>query len=307
VWFFISVSICILIAMTPLDVAQDKFFRKNLKWYLLITLFLANFLIWHTIFNESKDGILSVAFLDVGQGDALLIETPQGQQVLIDGGRGRAVLQQLGEVMPFYDRFIDVVIATHPDQDHIGGLPYVLTRYDVGMVVESGATSDTEAYEALEKTIEENAIKSIVARRGMKLALSDSAYLLFLFPDRDVSNMHPNEASIVAKLVFGDTSFLFTGDSPKKIENYIANKHNELLNVDVLKVSHHGSKTSSSELFVGYSSPEYAVISVGEGNRYGHPNEEVLATLAQFDINVLRTDVDGTVIMESDGSRLYLR
>ena len=280
--------------------------KKNLQWYFLGLLLTATFFVWYAVFAES-DQRLTVAFLNVGQGDAILINTSGNQQILIDGGSNKQVLNELSKVMPFYDRSIDVVIATHPDQDHISGLLDVLERYEVDFVIEPGVESETAVYKEFEKLVDEKQIKKILARRGMKLVLSDGAYLLILFPDRDVSKMDTNDASIVAKLVYGNTSFLFTGDSPKKIEGYLVSIDKENLGVDVLKAGHHGSKTSSSESFIGYTSPEYAIISAGENNRYGHPHKEVLDILEKFGAQILRTDELETIIIESDGENIEIR
>lgn len=280
-------------------------FLKYFKHGFLLLLLGAVFLVWYAVFAGSKQD-LTVAFLDVGQGDAIFIDIAGGQQILIDGGPNKKILAELGKVMPFYDRSIDIVIATHPDQDHISGLLDVLERYDVSLIIEPGAKSEIAAYESLENLIKEKGVKKILARRGMKLALSNGAYLLILFPDRDVSKMDTNDASIVAKLVYGDTSFLFTGDSPKKIENYFVFIDSESLDIDVLKAGHHGSKTSSSESFIGYASPEYAIISAGRNNRYGHPHKEVLDILEKLGIKILRTDLLGSIIMKSDGKGIFV-
>lgn len=280
--------------------------KKNLQWYFLGLLFVATFFVWYVVFAES-DKSLTVAFLNVGQGDSILIDTPNQQQILIDGGPNRQVLAEISKIMPFYDRSIDVVIATHPDSDHIGGLPEVLERYDVDFFIEPGVESTNAVSKELEKIVEEKKIKKILARRGMKLVLSDGAYLLILFPDRDTTNWDTNDASIVAKLVYGDTSFLFTGDSPQKIEKYLISLDSESLDVDVLKAGHHGSKTSSSESFIGYTSPEYAIISAGKNNRYGHPHQEVIDILEKFGVKILRTDLVGSIIMKSDGENILLR
>lgn len=281
-------------------------FIKNYRIYVLSVLLLATIFTGYAVYVESPSD-LKVSFLDVGQGDAILINTSQHQQILIDGGPGKAVLRELSKEMPFYDRSIDVVIATHPDADHIGGLPDVLTNYNVGIVMEPGVESDTSIYKEFEKIIQEKNIKRILARRGMRIELSDGAYLLILFPDRNMVGSDTNDASIVAKLVYGNTSFLFTGDSPKKIEDYLISLDAESLDVDVLKAGHHGSKTSSSESFVGYASPEYTVISVGTNNRYGHPNQEVLDTLNNFGAKILRTDLSGRIIFKSDGVNLEVK
>jgi len=254
--------------------------------------------------TEDRSGILKVSFLDIGQGDAIFIEAPNGNQVLIDGGSNRAVLKELGKVMPFYDRTIDVVIATHPDKDHIGGLVEVLKNYRTDMVMESGVSSDTGVYQELEKTIADKKLPRILARRGMSLNLGDGVRLNILFPDRDTEGWETNTASIVAKLVYGNNSFLLTGDSPIAIENYLSMIDGQNLKSDVLKAGHHGSRTSTSESFASLVSPQYAVISAGKNNQYGHPHKEVLDILEKIKAVILKTYENGTISFSSDGERV---
>jgi len=280
--------------------------EKNFKWYFLVALFLANVLVWYAIFTEERNGILTVAFLDVGQGDAIFIEAPNGNQMLIDGGPNQAVLKALGDVMPYYDRSIDIVLATHPDKDHIGGLPGVLERYDVSFFVDPGAKAETGVYEALMEAVFMEGGEYVLARRGTNLFLDDDVYLSILFPDREVAGMKPNDASIIARLTYGEVDFLLSGDAPKKIEEFVANLDANHLNVEVMKIGHHGSKTSTSELFVGLASPLFAVISLGKDNSYGHPHKEVLDTLSRFRIPTLRTDEEGTIIFKSDGEKISI-
>ena len=263
-------------------------------------------LVWYAVFSEEREGLL-VGFLNVGQGDAIFIQAPNGNQVLVDAGPNKAVLRELAKLMPFYDRSIDVVVATHPDVDHIGGLPKVLESFHIDLVIEPGVGSDHPAYIEFEKMIQEKDINKVLARRGMRVALDQDAYLLVLFPDRDVAGLNSNDASIVAKLVYGNTSFLFTGDSPKKIEDYLISLSPESIDADVLKIGHHGSRNSTSESFVGYASPDYAVISVGKDNHYGHPHKEVLDILENFGVQIFRTDELGTIVMESNGEDIVLK
>lgn len=284
-----------------------KSIQKYLKFIILFLLFLINFFIWSGVFAQERGGILKVIFLDVGQGDAIFIETPSGNQILIDGGPDKKVLRELSEVMPFFDRTIDIVIQTHPDQDHIGGLPAIFEGYEISKFIESGVVSDTDAYKFLKNLVGEEKSEQILARRGMILDLDNNIYLKILFPDRDVSKIDTNDASVVAQLVYGDIEFLFTGDLPQKIENYVISLDGEKLQSDVLKVGHHGSKTSSSKSFVGFVSPEYAVVSVGADNKYGHPNKEVIDLLNEFGVNILKTSESGTIIFETDGENLYFK
>jgi competence protein ComEC len=283
--------------------------KKYFKPAVVVALLLANVCVWYAVLREDRHGVLTVAFLDVGQGDAIYIEAPNGNQMLIDGGPDRKVLSSLSKVMPFYDRSLDMVMATHPDADHVGGLSPVLAAYDVASVIEPFATTSrhTPQYDAFVVREASEGSQHIAARRGERVILSPGVYLEILFPDRDVeNNTDTNYESIVARLVYGNTSFLFTGDAPKDIEEYLAALDGQSLHSNVLKVAHHGSKNSASDLFLGFTNPDYAVISVGKNNRYGHPNKEVLDELDKFKIKTLRTDEEGTIVMQSDGKVITL-
>lgn len=270
-----------------------------LGFFLISTVF-----IWYGVLAEERGGLMTVAFLDVEQGDGIFIETPSGKQILIDCGPNKKVLQELNKQMPFYDRTIDILIETHPDLDHIGGFPAVFNGYEINSFFSSGVDCDSAICEALEESILEEGIEEKILIRGEILDLGDGVYLEVLFPDRDASGFENNMGSLVIKLVYGETSFLLTGDSPKEIEKYLISLEGGGLGVDVLKLGHHGSKTSTGNYFVGMTSPEIAVISVGKDNRYKHPHQEVLDILSDFEIPVLRTDQQGTIIIQSDGKDL---
>lgn len=257
------------------------------------------------IWQVSSGTLLKVVFLDVGQGDAIFIEAPNGNQILIDGGANSQVLRELSKVMPFYDRSIDMIIATHPDKDHIGGLIPVVQNYKIDLFLHSGVESNTQIAEILQNTVENKEIKKILAKRGMTFDLGNEIKLKVLFPDRDVSKVESNTASIVVKLEYGNNSFLLTGDSPKSIEKYLVLLDGSGLKSDVLKAGHHGSKTSNSEIFLNYVLPEIVVISAGEDNRYGHPHQEVLDLLTK--IEVLETSKLGSIFFLSDGERVWLK
>lgn len=278
---------------------------KKYRWHFLIVLTIATFFILYAWLSQPKIGVLTVAFLDVGQGDAIFIETPDRVQMLIDGGANSKVLSALNEVMPFYDRSIDIILATHPDQDHIGGLSEVLEKFNVKFVFESEAKSSSAAYVAFEKAIQSDT-KKILTKRGDRIPLGKDIYIDVLFPDRDATNFESNTASIIAKLVYGNTSFLLTGDSPDSIEEYISALDNKSLDVDILKLGHHGSRTSTTETFLQFSSPDYAIISAGKDNKYGHPHKEVTDMLEKFEIKSLATSELGTIIFKSDGEYINL-
>ncbi len=281
--------------------------RQHFSLWLALILIIVNSFVWYVVWRESPRGILTVAFLDIGQGDAIYIEAPNGNQVLVDGGAGKQVLRALGEVMPFYDHSLDVVIATHSDADHIGGLPFVLRRFDVGAVLEPGVSSDSGIYREFEKLATDGSRAHLLARRGMKLELDQGVSLDILFPDQDPTGWETNTASIVARLTYGENSFLLTGDSPIKIEKYLLGLEGKNLKTDVLKAGHHGSRTSTAPEYASAVQPQYAVVSAGKNNRYGHPHQEVLDILNQVGAKILSTAELGTIIFETDGVNLRQR
>ncbi|HEY4487021.1 MAG TPA: MBL fold metallo-hydrolase, partial [Candidatus Paceibacterota bacterium] len=285
-------------------------FGKNTTWLLLVVLLVASVFVVYAVFVGENDGLLTVSFLDVGQGDAIFIEAPNGTQMLVDAGSGKQVLRELQKVMPFYDRSIDIVLATHPDKDHIGGMPGVLERFFVSQFIEPGVLADSGTYTALLGLVESERAKHVLARRGMKIRLDENVYFEILFPDRDVSGLETNTASVVGKLVYRETSFLLTGDSPKNIEHFLVTLDGNLpvgnLDVDVLKAGHHGSKTSSSEEFVMATSPEFTVISAGKDNQYGHPHREVVELLRASGTAVLETSKGGMIVFTSDGNSVRI-
>lgn len=253
-----------------------------------------------TFSTSSKTSLLHVWFFSIGQGDAIFIETPTGEQILIDGGPDDEVLAKLGQVMLPMDRSIDAIFLTHPHMDHVAGLVSVLERYDVEVVYETGATAKTSAMDTFAKdTIDERAVHEEIAA-GWTRSFGDVT-LTAVWPSPSEARVipeDPNEASLVLLLTYGDTELLLTGDAVAEGEEEFAAL---VADVDVLKVGHHGSLTSTSELLLDLVTPEIAVISVGEGNRYGHPHPAVMERLAEHQIKVFRTDQDGDILLISDG------
>ena len=283
-------------------------YKKYLPYILIASIFISAVIIWRIIHISSQNSIyLKVAFLDVGQGDSIYIQAPNGKQVLIDGGPDGQVLQRLSEVMPFGDRSIDMVLATHGDMDHIGGLSLVLDRYKVSNFIENGVASDSKVYKELEQDIIKEKAKKIIAKRGMRIILDQNknVYLDILYPDRDVTKQDSNDGSIVCKLVYGKESFMLTGDATTYVENAIGwNETSETLHSQILKLGHHGSKTSSSELWLEKVQPEIAVIQVDENNNYGHPHKETIDKLNKLHIPYILTYKEGNIIFKTDGVSL---
>ena len=247
---------------------------------------------------------LTVSFLDIGQGDSIFIQSPTGRQVLVDGGPSGIVLRRLGEIMPWYDRSIDMIVATHPDSDHVSGLIDALARYDVKNILQSSVKGDTAVWHRLQDAMHAEGVPIIIAKRGQVFDLGGGAYLEVLFPDRVLPDAETNTASIVAKVVYGSMSVLLTGDSPKPIEEFLVELDRDALKSTMLKAGHHGSKNSSSPLYLGYVDPQYVVFSRGCNNRYGHPAPETVAVLATFADPTYDTCLQGMVTYYSDGTNV---
>lgn len=272
--------------------------NRKLVYSILISFFLLTLILFLIIsFTGRKE--LKVVFLNVGQGDAILIS--QGSnQLLIDGGKdGKALLEKLGKYVPFWDRKIEIVIATHPDQDHIGGLIDVFRTYKVQTILRTNAQSDSETYKKLQEEIEASGAQKVEAKKDVSVKFLNGAITDVLFPidslPEAVDNAS-NDNSVAVKLTYGENAFLFTGDLPSTQEPALINS-SQNISAQVLKVAHHGSKYATSNEFLDAMKPQDAVISVGK-NSYGHPNPEVLDRLLQHKINILRTDEMGDVVYE---------
>ncbi|PIV42232.1 MAG: MBL fold metallo-hydrolase, partial [Candidatus Nealsonbacteria bacterium CG02_land_8_20_14_3_00_40_11] len=267
------------------------------------------------VYDLSRRNFLEVDFFDVGQGDATFIQTPEGHQILIDGGPDSAILEKLGGSLPLGDRTLDLIILTHPENDHLLGLIEVLKNYEIGNILWTGIVRDTENYKEWERLIKkeqkEEKANIFIAKAGQKIYLSErnpDQYVEVLYPFESLegkSFKDSNNTSIVNKLIFGENSFLFPGDIYKSAEKEILEKGIDV-DSDVLKISHHGSKTSSAEEFIAKVSPEVAVISAGKDNKYGHPSPETLEALEKYGINILRTDINGDIKIISNGQNLTI-
>lgn len=263
-----------------------------------------------------------VVFLDVGQGDAILLQH-KTSQVLIDGGQGMAVLQRLGEEMPWFDRRIEVIVSTHPDRDHLEGLFHVLERYEVGLVVLPRVRHDSQLYqtwlERLTAKLNDQETAYRFGRAGQKIIAGDMEATI-LGPQASGSaplGGKSNNASVITRVDYHGLSFLLTGDAEASVERALVVRCGGSLTpqstacggaaglrVDVLKAGHHGSKTSTSAALVEAASPSAAVISVGADSRFGHPHQEVLERIAG--IQVWRTDKHGSVQFERVGDQWLL-
>jgi competence protein ComEC len=252
-------------------------------------------------FAYRADSNLEVDFLNVGQGDSELVKTPFGQNILIDGGPDNSVLKELGAHLPFWDRKIDLMVLSHPHEDHITGLVDVLERYDVKKVIYTGAAYNAPVYAAWLKLITDKKIPLVLITRPQIINLSENCHLQILYPQASLvgaSFADLNDTSLVVRLAYGQTNFLFTGDAGQAVEAKLAKDD---LPAQVLKVGHHGSDYSTAKEFIVSVKPEIAVIEVGAKNKYGLPSERTINMLGRGKIKVYRTDMDGTIRVQSDG------
>lgn len=307
-------------------------------------------------FLHAKEPPLAVYFYDIGQGDAIHVRTASGYDVLIDGGPTGRVAEKLGRTLPFWDHTIELMVLTHPHADHVAGLLEVLKRFEVERVLATGVLHTTDEYRAWLEEIKEQEIPLLVPQAGQEFLISNSQFLdnseipipklEILYPFERFEGKRVaeakigeggglNDTSIVARLTFGQTSFLFMGDATSVVEEQLLQRYDtnqritdestnmqirefvdshrirgfvSPLAADVLKVGHHGSKYSTSREFLEAVRPKYAVIQVGK-NRYGHPAFATLWRLKQAGVEVLRNDTDGDIIFETDGTALnyYLK
>lgn len=277
-------------------------FRKLSIIHLVILLCLSVFAFSTHSTASQKDGLLKVYFLDVGQGDAIFIETPNGNQILIDGGPDNKVIQELAKVMPFYDREIDMVIASHPHADHIAGLVEVLERYDVKNILEAKESYSSPVFPVWHDAQANENSNLIEAVFGQEIDLGNDVKIAVIYPNKSYDGIllnKPHQANVVVMLTYRNFRLLLTGDAEASAEKEMINTGQDI-DADILKIGHHGSKTSTTQNFLEKVSPEVAIIQVGK-NRYGHPTAEVLKRLENFGVKYYRTDLDGHMEVISDG------
>lgn len=280
--------------------------KRKILFFIILVGFFAG-LYFFILFNQ-KPKTLKVYFFDVGQGDAIFIKTPSGKTMLVDAGPGNDVLKPLSKHFLFKKKHIDITLATHPDADHVGGFTSILSMYDVGAFVESGFDHDTQTMNQIENMVSQKNIKHIIAREGTVVNLGDDINFNILAPNEAEMKRESNDASIVGKLVYGNTSFILTGDAPITTEIRLVKDYGSAsspqvnLKTDVLKLGHHGSRTSSAIEFLQTVKPTLALISAGKNNRYGHPHPEVLNRLNYLNIPYLSTIDKGTICLQSNGA-----
>lgn len=264
-------------------------------------------LLWQVLLTQ-PDGLLHLYFLDIGQGDGILVQTPSGRQLLIDGGSDpQRLFAQLGAAMPFWDRSLDMLVATHPDWDHMGGQIDLPARFTIDQALISANLQEHKGFAEWREKMERSGAEIAVQGQGGWIDLGDGVALWVLWPPPEeamptVEDDDKNERSLVLRLVYGEFTLLLTGDAGLPAEEAML-KDGQPLVAHILKVGHHGSRNSTGPAFVQAVQPEVAIVQVGE-NRYGHPDQTVLATLAGR--LLLRNDLHGRIHVRSDGSRMWI-
>jgi len=284
--------------------------KDNLKVWVSIgfLLFLVVFFLAIFLLGKQKP-VTIVSFLDVGQGDSIFIEAPNGNQVLIDAGPNAGVIQELSKVIPFWDRTIDMIIPTHADKDHIAGFPEVLKRYKVQSIYDTSNQATTAIYGeyTARRDEEKSPIRIASSLDTIVLDSKEHVYLRVLYPDpgMEEQNLERNDNSTIIQLVYGDIQVMLTGDVGVMVENYLVYKYGGFLESEILKAGHHGSKTSSSPLFLQTVNPSYVVVSAGENNQYGHPHQEVIQEIQTIGAQMLETSKEGTISFVIDGTNIW--
>ncbi len=251
---------------------------------------------------ENTPGLMKVNFIDVEQGDSILVQLPDGRNMLVDAGTRDAGIKVINYLKNAGVKKIDYLVATHPHEDHIGGMAAVIRGFKVGAIYMPKATHTTKTYIDLLETIQSKGLKITTAEAGIKI-IDTGGLSVFVLAPNSAAYEDLNNYSAVIKLTYGKIGFLLTGDALAQSEKEMLAKGTDL-RADVLKAGHHGSYSSASQGFLDAVNPKYAVISVGAGNDYGYPHDAALRRLSG--IQLYRTDLDGDVVFITDGVGLQV-
>lgn len=287
---------------------MKSFFKRNRILFIssitfFAIFFLFGYIIKSNISSSLKDSETKVHFINVGQGDSILIEN-NDFNILIDSGSNSAKDTLISYLKKHKIKKLDYVIASHPHEDHIGSMDDIVNKFNIDeFIMPKVLTTDKDFYNLI-KALKNKELPVKVIKDNLKIKLSEDSYLDFLWAG-NISDDNLNNHSIVVKYVNKNTSFLFTGDMEEEIENILLSSENSLKSI-VLKVAHHGSKTSSSKAFISKVNPKISVISCGMGNDYGHPSKATLDTLEDLNSKILRNDINGNIIIKTDGNKLMI-
>jgi competence protein ComEC len=279
---------------------------KSLKYFITLFVFILTGLLAYYYFTpyfapeQRVEQNFKIIFADVGQGDAIIVQSDD-QTMLVDAGNNESAVKFVNYLRSLKISQFNTVVATHPHEDHIGGMDNVINSFEAARIIMPDVTTNTKTFESLLKAIQNKKIPVENPATGDNFKLG-SALCTVLAPNRSHYE-EINDYSIVLRIVFGNNSFLLMGDAGFESENEIAAK-GYFFKSDVIKIGHHGSSSSTGDEFLKQAVPRYAVISVGQGNDYGHPHKETLARLNQGGIKIYRTDLNGNITVTSDGSKI---
>ena len=282
--------------------------NKKLLLLLAPLLSLAAIIIFGLLYFYSKQQTnLSINFLDVGQGDAIFIKTPFNQNILVDGGPDSTVIKRLGENLPWWSRTIDLLVLTHPHDDHIIGLNEIIKRYDVRKIIYTGVVYDSSAYDSWQESVKAYQIPTVIIDHPQIINLGKNCNLEILYPrqaiyGQSIDNL--NNSSLVSKLVCAGVKILLAGDAEQAEEKELLQVEADL-SADIIKVGHHGSDTASSEEFLAKVKPQYAIIEVGK-NDFGLPSLRVIKRLERRGVKIYRTDQSGTIVIKKNDQKIEI-
>ena len=280
--------------------------------FLFLFFIICTILLIQIFYQTNQQKFLKIVFLKVGQGDAIFIETPNGFQTLIDAGPNSTVVRSLSEFLPFHDRSIDLLIATHSDADHVAGFVDIINRFKIKSFGQNSVFDSDGLNTEINNLIKTQKIDKYFLHAGNKIILDDeeNIYIEIIWPPKDLIEKDNNDNSVVTRIVYGDTKIMLTGDASVEVEEKLL-KNN--LQSNILKAGHHGSRTATSLEFLNVVSPEYIIMSAGEGNKFGHPHQDVLNRINTFKENlqpqktkILETYVLGSIEFRSDGQTIWI-
>lgn len=278
---------------------------KGLKIILIISAIIISisFLVQNN--NVSSQNKMTVHYIDVGQGDSILIQV-NNKNLLIDSGPSSNRKDLLNYLENLNIKKLDYIIATHPHEDHIGNMDTIIKRYNIGSFYSPKVITSSNTFESMISALVDRNLKINVLKKGVKgIDLGKNVEIQVFSPLENISSDNLNDYSPIIKITFVNNSFLFTGDAEVSTESIVLSENNNL-NCDILKVGHHGSSTSTSSNFLTSVNPSVAIIPVGKNNSYGHPTPEVLSLLDSYNIRTFRTDINGTIIAISDGNTINI-
>lgn len=289
---------------------MDNRYKKGINFIFVLGILVALYL-WGSVYQNSQANPqitgAQISFLDVGEGDSALINLPNSVQILIDGGRSGTVLGPLAEKMPRHDKKIEYVVESHPDADHIGGLNDVLKSYEVGEIIKTNKTSDSQTFATLEDQIKSKNIPVKIADERDILTFGGASAEVLSPKESNIESLSSNNSSIVLRFTYQNSCAIFTGDAEIEAQQKIRSTFSsQELKCELFKVAHHGSAGAYDEKLTQEINPKYAVISVGK-NSYGHPVGTVISSLEKLGIEILRTDQKGTIDFVSKGTGWEVR